>query len=129
MNPIMRMLLRTPLGRAIPFALLQFRGRKSGRKFAVPVGWHIVDGAPVVSTPATWRNNFRGGLPVTVHHHGCRHRFTATLDEDVAAVAEVLNALFAAGESPKMLGLAMPPDYRLTPEDVKAVDRALLRFT
>jgi hypothetical protein len=129
MNPIMRVLLRTPLGRFIPFALLRFLGRKSGRAYAIPAGLHVVDGARVVSTPAPWRANFRDGIPVTVHHRGRRQQFTGKLDDDAAAVAAALNALFDAGTSPRMLGLYVETGYRLTADDVKYVDRALVRFT
>jgi len=51
LNPIMRFVLRTPLGRVVrPFALLEFSGRRSGRRYRVPVGWHEFNGEPVVLT-------------------------------------------------------------------------------
>ena len=71
LNPIMRTLLRTPLGRLVrPFALIEFAGRRSGRRYRVPVGWHHADGVTVVFTPAPWRVNFSAGAPATVHYRG-----------------------------------------------------------
>ncbi len=53
MNPIMRVVLRTVLGRLVrPFALLEFTGRRSGRRFLVPVGWHEIDSGHFAFTPA-----------------------------------------------------------------------------
>src|SRR4051794_9266531 len=61
-NPILRVLLRTPLSRAIkPLALLQFEGRRTGQRRTVVVAWHSSDGASLVVTPAKWRANFVNG--------------------------------------------------------------------
>src|SRR5918995_3309488 len=77
MNPALRALLPTPIGRLIaPFALLEFDGARTGRHYRVPVGWHDIDGRPVVFTPARWRVNLRGGVAVTVHHRGRRYATT-----------------------------------------------------
>jgi hypothetical protein len=76
-NPILRALLRTPFARlAKHLALLEFSGRRSGRRYRVPVGWHQADGVPVVFTPAPWRANFQGGAPTTVHHRGRSQHMT-----------------------------------------------------
>jgi hypothetical protein len=41
MNPVLRRLLPTPFGRVVrPFALLEFAGRRNGRRYKVPVGWY-----------------------------------------------------------------------------------------
>jgi hypothetical protein len=41
LNPVARVVLRTPFGRIVkPVALLQFTGRRSGRRYVIPVGLH-----------------------------------------------------------------------------------------
>ena len=43
-----RILLRTRTGRAIPkLALIEFRGRRTGRRYSVVVGWHTIGRASV----------------------------------------------------------------------------------
>src|SRR3954447_24411662 len=88
MNPLMRALLASPLGRAIPpFGLLRFRGRRSGRRYAIVVGVHETDGRTLVVTPAQWRLNFSGGAPAELRHRGKTLRRTGTLVADPNAVA------------------------------------------
>ena len=54
-NTFMRPLLRSRLGRRIDdLALLSFTGRRSGRLYTVPVGYHELDGHGVVSTGTAW---------------------------------------------------------------------------
>lgn len=129
MNPIMRVALRSPLGRLIsPFALLEFRGRKSGRLLRVPVGWHEIGTGHVVVTPAAWRVNFVGGAAVTVHAHGRHLRMIGTLDNDAGNVAIALQSLADRHGSLRPVGIDIPDNHRVTAEDVAAVDRALVRF-
>lgn len=130
LNPVMRIVLRTPFGRLVrPFALLEFDGRRSGRRYAVPVGWHDFDGGPVVCTPAPWRVNFRDGIPVTVRFRGHRRELTGTLDDDPDRVAAALQSLADRRGSLRPVGIEVSPGHRITAADVLALDRALIRFT
>lgn len=130
MNPAMRILLRTPLGRWVrPFALIEFNGRRTGRRYCVPVGWHEIDNAYVVFTPAPWRANFRDGIPVTVTFRAQRRELTGTLDDDPEAVATALQTLAHRNGSLRPVGADVPPGHRITTADVAALDRALIRFT
>ena len=130
MNPAMRVLLRTPLGRLVrPFALVEFNGRRTGRRYRVPVGWHEIDGGHVVFTPAPWRLNFCYGIPVTVWFRGRRREFTGTLDDDPDAVAAALQALADRRGTLRPIGVDIPHGHRITAADALAVDRALIRFT
>jgi hypothetical protein len=129
LNPIMRTVLRTPLGRLVrPFALLQFTGRRSGRRFSVPVGWHDADGGAVVLSPASWRANFAGGAPTTVRRHGRVQQMTGTLVTDPAAVADRIQRLLDGGTAPRAIGLDVPAGHRVTAADVMAVDRAIIEL-
>jgi hypothetical protein len=77
-NPIMRVLLRSPAGGPIrrQFMMLRFFGRKTGRRYDVPVVAHRLDGGLYALTDAPWRNNFRSGadVEVTVDGHVIRMR-------------------------------------------------------
>ena len=130
LNPIMRTMLRRPLGRFVrPFALLEFAGRRTGRHYRVPAGWHQADGVPVVFTPAPWRANFVDGAPVTVHHRGRTFEMTGTLVTAPTDVARALRWIFANGTPPRHVGLGMPADHDITAADVVSVDRTMIVFT
>ncbi len=129
MNPIMRVMLRTPFGRLVrPLALLEFRGRRSGRLLRVPVGWHETDIGYVVFTPAAWRVNFRGGAAVTVYRHGRRFERFGTLDDDTGSVAAALQTVADRRGSLRSVAVEIPDNHRVTAADVEAIDRALIRF-
>ncbi|MDQ3739033.1 MAG: grhN [Actinomycetota bacterium] len=130
LNPILRVVLRTPLGRAIrPFALLEFTGRRSGRTYRVPVGWHSLGTGSAVFTPAPWRANFAGGIHVNVHHCGRRRSLTGTLEADLAHVATAMQSLADQRRgSLRSIGVTIPTGHRVTEADVRAVDRAVITF-
>ena len=129
LNPIMRVLLPTPLGRVVrPFALLEFAGRRTDRRYRVPVGWHAVDGQPVVFTPAPWAVNFAGGISVTVRYRGRAQPMTGHLVTDADEVAAGLQSLFDGGTSPNKVGLRGPDGHKVSAADVHAVGRTMIRF-
>jgi hypothetical protein len=94
MNPMMCVLLRSPLHRALDNALLilHITGRKTGRRYDIPVGYLNVDGRVVVVTQHRWRRNVRGGADIDVTRGGHRQPMHAELDEEPATVAATLNA-------------------------------------
>jgi hypothetical protein len=129
-NPVLRLVLPTPAGRLLrSVALLEFHGRRSGRRYRVPVGWHRIDGRPAVFTPAPWRENFRGGRAATIWHRGHRLDAIATLDDDPAHVAAALQSLADVRGSVRAVGVRMPPGRPVTAADAESVDRALIRFS
>lgn len=129
LNPVMRTVLPTPIGRLVrSLALLEFAGRRSGRRFRVPIGCHPFDGGYLVISPAPWRANFAGGHPVTVHFRGHAEQMTGTLDADPDAVARTVQALLDEGLPPRMMGLKVRGGHRVTAEDVARLDRKLIRF-
>lgn len=129
LNPLVARVLRSPLARPIGgLALLEFDGRRSGRRYEVVVGWHDVGGRPVAFTPAPWRANFAGGAVATVHHRGSASSRRGHLVTDPAQVAGALNDVLASGTAPRSLGLRVPAGHRLTAEEVTALGRAMVRF-
>jgi deazaflavin-dependent oxidoreductase (nitroreductase family) len=74
-NRIVRGLLRTPLlCRIVGKRLITVYvvGRKSGRRYSVPVAYTRHDGILLVGTPFGWGRNLRTGQPVTIRLQGKR---------------------------------------------------------
>jgi len=74
-NRIVRGLLRTPLlsrlaGRRL--VTLYITGRKSGRRYALPVAYTRDEGDLLIGTPFGWGRNLRTGEPVTIRFKGRR---------------------------------------------------------
>jgi hypothetical protein len=88
-NPVVSLLLRSPLHGALDSSvlLLHVTGRKTGRRYEIPVGYTEIDGRLIIVTAAAWRLNVRGGADVEVTERGCRRFMRAELTEDPAAVA------------------------------------------
>jgi hypothetical protein len=88
-KPVMRGLLRSPAGGPMrkQFMVLRFFGRKTGRRYDIPVVAHRLDCELYALTDAPWRNNFRGGTDVEVTPDGHVTRMRGQLLEDPEAVA------------------------------------------
>ena len=74
---LMRGLLRTPLlCRAVGKRLLTLYvvGRKSGRRYSIPVAYTRHDGALLIGSPFGWGRNLRTGEPVTIRLKGRRRQ-------------------------------------------------------
>lgn len=74
-NRIVRGLLRTPLlsrlaGRRL--VTLYITGRKSGRRYVLPVAYTRHEGDLLIGTPFGWGRNLRTGEPVTIRFKGRR---------------------------------------------------------
>jgi hypothetical protein len=129
LNPINRIVLRSPLGRAIkPVALLEFRGLRTGRRLRVPVLWHPLDGRGYVFSPASWPRNFADGHEAVVTHRGRPRSMRGTLTTDPAVVADAFNELLANGTRTRHTGLKIPNDHHVTATDVINVGRQLIIF-
>src|SRR5664279_1625127 len=90
-NPILRLLLRTPVlgaGRKT-MMVLSFAGRKSGKRYSIPVSAHQIDKDLFALAGAAWRLNFRGGAPADVLHEGKKTTMQGVLIEDPATVANL----------------------------------------
>ena len=87
LNVVLRALLPSPLGRGVrEFMLLGFTGRRSGRRYRVPVTAHRDAGGLYVLTPAGWRLNFTGGADVGVTFGGRTTPMRGDLVEDETVV-------------------------------------------
>jgi len=93
-NRIVRAVLRTPLlcrlaGRRL--ITLYVVGRKSGRRYTVPVAYTRHEGALLIGTPFGWGRNLRTGEPVALRLHG-RHRIA-----DVEVITDESGVVAAYG--------------------------------
>ena len=90
-NRLMRALLRTPLlcrlaGKRL--ITIYVVGRKSGRRYAVPVAYTRHDGGLLVGTQFGWARNLRTGEPVYIRLAGKRRSADVQIVTDQAAVVE-----------------------------------------
>ena len=91
-NPILRLLLRTPvLGAARKqLMVVSFSGRKSGRQYAIPLSAHWIDNDLYALTGAPWQRNFRGdGAAAQVLHDGKTTTMHGELIQDGSVVADL----------------------------------------
>lgn len=105
-NPIMIWLLRSPLHFFVSgnTMLLQFKGKKSGRDYAVPVNY-LRQGERLLTTSQrqrTWWRNLRGGVQVAVRLKGQQLHGTAAVVEETSEVAFLLMEYLTA--APKLAG-------------------------
>jgi F420H(2)-dependent quinone reductase len=112
-NPLVRMLLGSPLHGMLDDSVLVLHlfGRKTGRRYDIPVGYVDMDGKLAVVTVARWRVNLRGGADVAVTVHGRLRPMHALLDEDPASVAVSYQAMIARlgwKKAQRRLGISLP---------------------
>lgn len=135
-NVFVRPLLRSSAGKRInELALLCFDGRKSGRRYEVPVEYHEIDGDPLVLTASAWKRNVRGGADVELVHDGQRLPMRAELVEDPDEVARIYEALIerigVANAKAMKIGLQVVGDRMPTREEIRSAiagRRAVVRL-
>jgi hypothetical protein len=62
-NPIVRRLLRIPVARGLrnQVMVVDVTGRRTGRRYSIPLSAHQIDGTIYAMTSAPWKHNFRDG--------------------------------------------------------------------
>lgn len=136
-NPTLRVALRTPLGAALKdFMLLRFSGRKTGRRFAVPVSAHFIDGDLYAIAEAGWKHNFRGGAPADVSYRGKTAGMRGELITDPATVADLAHRAavsYGAKKAQLMMGMkfrdATVPSVEDFTEAASRLKVVAIRFT
>jgi len=127
MNPVNRVLARSPFGRFMgPVILLEFDGRRSGNHYAVPVMSYEYNGATVVFTDGRWALNFRDGAPVVVRRRGQTYEGIAELAER-DDVAPALRRVLAGLRSPRRVGLHIDAGHTPTDAELRSM-RQLIRL-
>ena len=112
-NPFVRLLLRSPAHGLLDSSvlLLHVTGRKSGRRYVIPVNYVDIGGRLTVVTIAPWRVNLRGGADVEVTLRGRTRPMHALLTEDPAAVAVSYQTLITHlgwDKAGRQLGISVP---------------------
>jgi F420H(2)-dependent quinone reductase len=137
-NPLVRGLLASPLHSAVDSALitLHVTGRRTGRRYAIPVGYAELDGHLLVVTEHQWRANLRGGRDVGVTRRGRLESMHAELDESPASVASTLHMIADRSgwrAARRLTGLetpgGKPPTRAELEEAVRTYDLAVVTLT
>ncbi|MGC4769658.1 hypothetical protein ACLQ25_11870 [Micromonospora sp. DT44] len=113
-----------PVGERL--VLLHFRGRRTGRRFDVPVGLHRLGDDLVVATGSPWRHNFAGGTPAEVTWRGRRRTARLRLVTSAERTADGYWRLlrrYGLADGPRRLGILVSVDREPTLDEVRhAVD-------
>jgi hypothetical protein len=137
-NPIMRFLLRTPLSGAArkQMMVVSFNGRKTGRRFSIPLSAHQIDNDLYAMTSAPWKHNFREGATAEVLHDGKTTTMRGELIQDREVVADLSRRCaesYGVKRAQRMMGLKFRDQRIPTVEEfAEAVDRdhfAAIRLT
>ena len=124
-----RAALRAPLHPLLDgqLAILHVAGRRTGRRYDIPVGFVDLGDRLVVLTQHRWRANLRGGADVEITRFGRRVPMHAALDEDPISVARTVHDLIARigpKAARRMLGIVVDDDRDPgVPELAEAVRR------
>jgi hypothetical protein len=120
-NPLVRRLAgRGRAGGQI--LLLHYVGRRTGRHFDVPAGYHLIDGVVSVLTNSGWRHNFAGGQNIEVTLRGVRQPAHVVLCDDPDEVAEIYGRLikeWGTDRAGRRLGLRFNVDRAPTRDELK----------
>ena len=124
-NPFVSMILRSPLHRLLSshVLLLTFTGRKTGKRFTIPVGYTRKGDTFTLFSSKSWYKNLRGGGHVAVHLQGRRRTGRVEVIEDRAAVldaAERLVAEYGLKEAGRRIGLALDTGPPPSPDELAA---------
>jgi deazaflavin-dependent oxidoreductase (nitroreductase family) len=95
-NRIVRGLLRAPLlGRVVGRRLvtLYVVGRKTGRRYTVPIAYTRHDGTLLTGTQAGWGRNLRTGEPITIRFRGRRQPADVQVLIDEAEVVDAYSTM------------------------------------
>lgn len=137
-NPMVGFLLRTPLAGPArkQLMVLTFTGRKTGRRYSIPLSAHLIDDQLYALTGAPWKQNFRGGAPAQVVYDGRTTTMRGELIRDRAVVSELYLRCaqsYGVQRAQRMIGLKFRDKTMPTrAEFAEAVDRmhlAAVRLT
>lgn len=95
-NRVVRALLATPLlSRVVGKRLITVHvvGRKSGRRYDVPVAYTPHEGTLLIGTSFAWGRNLRTGEPVEVRHLGRRRTADVRVHTDEADVVQFYDVI------------------------------------
>ena len=124
-NPVVRRLVARGVGGG-SLLVLHLRGRRTGRAYDVPVGYHVVDGVLTVLTDSGWRHNIAPRTRVAATVRGVRQDHLASLHDDPDQVLRVYDVLVerrGAAAARRRLGLRVHVDRPPTRDELADVVR------
>jgi len=95
-NAVVRTLLHTPgISRGVGkrLVIINVTGRKTGRRYSVPVAYTRHDGILLVGTPFGWARNMRTGEPVEIVLQGKRRQADVQVISDEAGVVAAYDVM------------------------------------
>ena len=121
-NRIIRGLLRTPLVSRLAGSRLltvYVTGRKSGRRYAVPVAYARHEGVLLIGTPFGWGRNLRTGEPVAIRLKGRRRLAGVQVLTEEHDVVDAYGVMARANHNfAKFNGIGFDPDGNPVPADL-----------
>ncbi len=121
LNPTFKTLLRSPLHGLLSGRLmvLTFTGRKSGKRFSIPVGYVQTDDTLLIATESAWSKNLHGDVPVRVRLRGRERAGLADVIADEEVMREKYRVMLAAGpQLGQIIGIRLDANGEPNPEDV-----------
>jgi hypothetical protein len=137
-NPVFKALLRTPLRGPMGKQLMvvSFTGRKTGRRYSIPLSAHHIDGDLYAISGARWKNNFRGGATAEVLHDGRTMTARGEVIDGPATVADLAyraSQAYGAKRAQRALGVkfrdGQVPSLAEFTEAARRENLAAIRFT
>lgn len=120
-NPVARKVLRRKGRLTQEVLLLRFQGRRTGRRYEIPVGYRRIDGRLALLTNSGWRHNFRDGRDVEIMLDGSVLSARATLLDDPAEVARIYEILIdevGLDDAARRLGIRIHVDRKPTRDEL-----------
>jgi hypothetical protein len=130
LNPLVVALLRSPLHSLLSgnTMLVSFTGRRSGKRYTVPISYVREDDTIICFTGSPWWKNLRGGAPVVVRVRGQDLDGSALpIDGDPGAISQGIQALLRrVPRDASFYGVTLNSEGI---PDQEQVDRAARRIT
>ena len=129
LNAVVTTILRSPLHWLLSpgLMLITVTGRKTGRRYTIPVGYHRTDDAIIVivgeAPRKTWWRNYRDAGPIELRLHGkVLHGQAEVLPSDAPEFRRRAEASFRRSRViPWIFGIAFDRRTGLTEAQVKAL--------
>jgi hypothetical protein len=107
--------------------VVSFDGRKTGRRYTIPLSAHRIDNNLYALTAAPWKRNFRDGAAAEVLHNGESTAMRGELIQDRSVVADLYRRCaesYGVKGAERMMGLKFRDQRVPTLEEfAEAVDR------
>jgi hypothetical protein len=122
-NRIVRGLLRTPLLSRLAgsrLVTLYIVGRKSGRRYTIPVAYTRSGGELLIGTPFGWGRNLRTGEPLEIRLKGRRRLADVVVLTDERAVTDAYGVMCSDNHTfAKFNKIGLDPAGRPDPADLR----------